>query len=111
MLTELNTMMQRWEQDGVLVQYFTQTSTSDDFPCQEYTHQGVIGMLAVAIAPNFGRSVPPELSNPLGTGYADVGWQTILRKAMNDSLPTADMSHLPQGSGQRDRFDIEAGWQ
>jgi hypothetical protein len=100
-LADLNTMMNAWEEDGVRLQYFNQTVLADDFPCPEYTHQGVIGMLAVRIAPNFGRTVPAELSNGAGTGYADVGWATILRKAMNDQLPTADLSNLPRGAGRR----------
>jgi hypothetical protein len=100
-LQELNRMMNQWEESDVFLQYFNQTSTADDFPCPEYSHQGVIGMLAVRIAPNFGRSVQPELSNPSGTGYADEGWATILRKAMNDHLPIADLSYLPKGIGRR----------
>lgn len=108
-LDEMNSMINRWLEEDVNIQYFSQTEASDPFPCHEYTHQGVIGQLAVAIAGNYGIPVPAELSNPLGTGYADVGWQTILRKAMNDNLPRADLSHLPQGSGKRRNFDIE--WQ
>ncbi len=104
-LLDLNTMMNNWEQSGIRLQYFNQTSTADDFPCAEYTHQGVIGMLAVSIASNFGRSVTPELSNGAGTGYADVGYATIVRKAMNDQLPRADLSHLPQGLGRRRGWD------
>jgi hypothetical protein len=104
-LKDLNTLMNRMEQDGIRLQYFNQTSPADDFPCPEYTHQGVIGMLAMSLCANFGRSVPAELSNGAGTGYADVGMQTIMRKAMNDQLPRADMSHLPQGSGRRRGWD------
>ena len=107
LLGHLNRMMNNWEEDGIFLQYFNQTSTADPFPCPEYSHQGIIGMLAITAASSFGRSVPPELSNPAGTGYADIGWATILRKAMNEALPIADLSHLPSGTGRRRGWD---GW-
>lgn len=106
-LGELNRMFTRWEEDDIRLQYFVQTDVAADFPCPDYTHQGVIGMLAVALCGNYGRRVQPELSNGLGTGYADVGMATIMRKAMNDLLPRADLSHLPRGSGNRRGWDSE----
>lgn len=95
-LAELNTMMVKAEEDDIFLQWFAQTSLSDPFPCQEYTHQGVIGMLAVRIAPNYSVQVSQETLD-----YAQDGWQTILRKAMNKQLPRSDLSHLPRGAAHR----------
>lgn len=104
-LAELNSMFPLWEEDGIRLQWFFQDSTANDFPCPEYTIQGVIGALAIALAPQYGREISQELLL-----YADMGMQTIVRKAMNAQLPRADMSHLPQGSGQRNYgYDITRG--
>lgn len=98
-LAELNTMLVTWEEDDVFLQYYVQTSASDNFPCQEYTHQGVIGMLAIRMASNYGIQVSQELLD-----YARDGWETIVRKAMNKALPRSNLSHLPRGAARRSRI-------
>lgn len=103
-LAELNTMMAKWEEDDVFLQYFAQTSASDTFPCQEYTHQGVIGMLALRVAPNYSVAASQEAID-----YARDGWDTILRKAMNKQLPRSDLSHLPHGAAGQLRSSIMDG--
>lgn len=109
-LAEMNVMHPAWEESNVYLQWYFQTSTTANYPGPEYALQGVIGQLAVRMASNYGIAIPPELSNQLGTGYADMGWQTILRKAINQQLPRADMGGLSHGSGARTDFDITKGW-
>lgn len=92
-LAELNSMLAKWEEDGIYLQWFAQTSASDDFPLPEYTQQGVIGHLAMRMAPVYSISLTPEL-----VLYAEDGYQTISRKAMNRDLPRSDLSHLPRGA-------------
>lgn len=100
-LRVLNQMMEQWEEEGLKLQYFKQTSTSADFPCAAYTEPAVTAGLAIRLAPFFGASVSPELAAQFDSGY-----QTILRKAINAALQPVDMSHLPLGEGTR-TWDIE----
>ncbi len=95
-LAEMNTMITKWEEDDVFLQWFNQASVSDNFPLQDYCQQGVIGMLAIRVAPNYSVEVSQETLD-----YAQDGWATILRKAMNKQLPRSNLSHLPAGSARR----------
>jgi hypothetical protein len=108
-LAQLNIMFPMWEESDIFLQWYTQTDTAADYPGPDYSQQGVIGALAVAIAGNYGRRIPPELSNPLGTGYADVGIEVIRRKAINRKMRPADLTHLPTGSGWRHASNILTG--
>jgi hypothetical protein len=100
-LAELNRMMSRWEEENIGLQYYTQSTLSDDFPCADYTHQGVIGSLAAALAANYGRALSPE-----AVKYMEDGMRTILNKIISKQMRPADMSHLPEGSGRLDYRDI-----
>lgn len=103
-LDALNEMFPKWEEDDILLQWFFQTSTADDYPCPEYTIMGVIGALAITLAPQYGRDVSQELLL-----YADEGMKTIKRKAMNAMIQPADFSHLARGAGRRDPGRITEG--
>jgi hypothetical protein len=100
-LEALNDMLEQWEEDGVKLQYYRQSSTSATFPCQAYTLVGVRAALAIRVAGDFGATVSTELAAEFDSGYS-----TILRKVMNAQLPEASMSHLPGVSG---RFNILTG--
>lgn len=100
-LRVLNQMMEEWEECGIKVQYYAQTSTSVDFPCPAYTESAVTAALAIRLAPFFGASVSPELA-----AQYDIAYSSLLRKAMNAKLQPVDMSHLPLGEGTR-TWDIE----
>lgn len=95
-LADLNRMMYMLEQSDIYLQWYTQTDTAATFPCPEYTEQGVIGSLAVAISPNYGREVSVELAK-----YASDGMAVISRKSINKKIRPVDVSHLPPGSGLR----------
>jgi hypothetical protein len=104
-LAQLNLMFPMWEEQDVLLQWYTQTDTTADYPGPEYSLQGVIGALAIAMAANYGRQVSIEAAK-----YADDGWQVIANAQVRRRMRPADVSHLPEGSGFRDRFNIESGW-
>lgn len=103
-LDDLNRLMWKLEEDDIHLQWYTQTDTAATFPCAQYTEQGVIGALAIVLCAGARIPVNPELAL-----YADQGMQTITRKAMNKKLLPVDMSHLPHGTGRRERWNIEEG--
>jgi hypothetical protein len=96
-----NQMMEQWEEDGIKLQYFAQTDITANFPCAPYTEAGVTAHLAIRLAPSYGATVSSELA-----AQADMGFSTILRKAVNAKLPVSDMSHMPQGEGKALRYNI-----
>ena len=100
-LAQLNIMFPLWEESDIFLQWYMQTDTAADYPGPDYSQQGVIGHLALSVCGNYGRQPPATLSNPLGTGYADVGMEVIRRKAQNKKLRPVDLTHLPAGSGWR----------
>lgn len=91
-LEALNDMLERWEEDGIKLQYYRQSSTATIFPCPAYANDGVRAALAIKVASDFGATVSTELAAEFDSGYS-----TILRKAMTKQLPDASMSHLPSG--------------
>lgn len=100
-LEALNDMMEQWEEDGIRLQYFKQSATSDTFPCAAYTQVGVRAALAIRVAGDFGATVTTELAAEF-----DVGFSTILRKAVDHDLGEASMAHLP---GSYRNFNILTG--
>lgn len=89
-LEALNDMMEQWEEDSITLQYFTQSTLSDTFPCPAYANVGIRAALAIRVAGDFGASVSIELA-----AEYDAGWSTICRKAVKSQMVEADMSHLP----------------
>lgn len=99
-----NQMMEQWEEDGLKLQYFAQTSTTDEFPCAAYTEAGVTACLAIRLAPSYGATVSAELAD-----QADKGYQTILRKSIIANMASTDLSQLPQGEGKISSYNILTG--
>lgn len=98
-LRQLNRMMEQWEEDGLKFGYFEQTSTSATCPIPQWSEVGVVGALALRLAPFYGATITPEAAD-----QADKGFSTILRKLVQP--PKADMSHMP---GALYPFDITTG--
>ena len=92
----LNQLMEQWEEDGINLQYFEQTSTSSDFPGPKYAELGVVAGLAIRAAPFFGASVSPEVANQFTEGML-----TITRKSVLKNAQTADLRHMPLGGSRR----------
>lgn len=98
-LRVLNELMADWQQDGVDLQYYEQSSLAEDAPIPDHAALAVKYYLAMALAPYYERQVSPEFV-ALGNRY----YARLVRDAMVSELRPADMSHLHRGSGV-DRFD------
>lgn len=93
-LRQLNQMMAEWREQGINLQYFRQTVTSDVCPIPEYAESGVTANLAVRLAPNYGAEVSIALAAKAMSGY-----ETILRTAVTAALPVGRMLNRPCGEG------------
>lgn len=103
-LTTLNQMMAEWEADGVILQYIpiAASDLSADLMIPDYAHSGVTAGLAIRVAA--GGAITPELQS-----QADMGYGTIVRRAVSASLPPANMDHVPAGEASGTRFSILNG--
>lgn len=101
-LRKLNQMMDLWrETKDIELGYFGQTSTAATIPIPEWAELAVTEGLAIAIAPKYGKTISQEL-----IVIADAAVHAVQRKCMTLKQETADMSHLPRGSGKDYRWDI-----
>lgn len=60
-LEALNAMLTRWEADGLAMGFSTLASASSTLPVPAEVDEAVAANLAVTMAPEFGRSVTPEV--------------------------------------------------
>lgn len=94
-LRKLNQMMEAWEEEGVRLGYFAQSSTTDTCPIPAWAEKAVTGMLAVDLVTAFpGAEIGPAQAKSIDDGY-----QAMLRKFTQPEH--ADMRGL---SGSR--YDI-----
>jgi len=94
-LRKLNQMMEAWEEDGIKLGYFAQTSTGDICPIPAWSERAVSLCLAVVLSASFSLPVSPELA-----ANQDAAYTSLLRRLMNLKLQGVDMSHLPLGDGR-----------
>jgi len=95
-LRRLNQMMEAHKEDDISLGWFAQTATTAQIPIPDWAELGVVGMLALAIAPRYGATASAEAIR-----NADEYGGKILRKSLSESLTGLDMSHLPRGAGNR----------
>jgi hypothetical protein len=105
-LRALNQMLVRWDEDGIKLGYFEQSSTTDTCPIPAWAEQGVTSKLAQRLMADYPASVPPGWVLSDGEN----GFGTLLRKSVHESLKSSDMSHLPAGAAGRINSDITNGW-
>ena len=98
-LRRLNQMMATWDVDSVALGYHDQTDATASIPIPDWAEKGVMGQLAIELAPEYGAQMSPEAAK-----VADDGYQVILRRIAILKLKPADMSHL--GSTNY-RYNIE----
>lgn len=103
-LRALNELMADWEQDGVNLEYFEQSSFADDAPIPDHAILAVKYYLAMALAPYFRVTVSPEFTALGGKYYA-----RLIRDAVKQRMQASDLSHLPFGSGLGGTWDITSG--
>lgn len=100
-LRTLNDLMADWEQDGIELQYYVQTSLAEDTPLPPHAILAVKYYLAMALAPHYSRPVPPEFITIGADKYA-----RLRRDAVKQHVRPTDLSHLSQGEGWNGRYDI-----
>lgn len=103
-LRVLNELMADWEQDGIDLQFYEQTTLADTTPVPDHAILATKYYLAMALAPYYARPVSPEFV-ALGDKY----YSRLVRDAMTEQLRPVDMSHLPVGEGWSSDYDIDAG--
>lgn len=106
-LRAMNDMIEAWTQNGINLGYFAQTSTTDTCPIPAWAKMGVVSALAIAMAPNYGKSISPEL-----VAKATLAYAPISRNAALEAIQPLDDRHLPYGSGwagSSGRWDINTG--
>lgn len=96
-LRKLNQMLETWEEEGVRLGWFEQTSTSGDAPLPPYSEKGVTASLAFELAPSYGgaASITPALAKKLEEGMG-----VINRKAALKNLTPQDTRNMPRAEGQ-----------
>ena len=94
-LQVLNHLMSDWEADGVDLNYYPQTELSDETPVPDNAIAGVKGFLAAALAPYYGKQLPPEFVAMNGKFY-----NRLIRESVRDSMVEM-IPKLPLGTGQR----------
>lgn len=92
-LRVLNAMLAEWEQHGVDLGYYAQSTLADECPIPASEEQTVTASLAVRLAA-FYQGADPSIAS----GIANRGYDRLLRTAIVDQMRAADMSHLPRGS-------------
>lgn len=100
-LRALNELMADWEQDGIDLQYYVQSSLAEDTPIPAHAVVAVKYYLAMALAPFYARPVPPEFIAIGADKYS-----RLRRDAVKQYVRPTDLSHLAQGEGWGGRYDI-----
>lgn len=101
-LRRMNQMLEQWDEDGIKLGWFEQSSTVAEAPLPKWAEKGVTSKLAQDLQPLYpASSLAPWVMDDRLNGYG-----TIIRKLITESLHGADMSHLPSGSGRRNNNSI-----
>jgi len=103
-LTVMNAMLAEWEEDSIDIGYFEQDDIDAESPVEMPDLLAVQYNLAVYLAPQFGRTVTPEVGGPAGKFHG-----RLKRDAAVDANVPVDTSGLPSGEGQGGTFDIVNG--
>ncbi len=92
-LLVLNDIMADWEQDGIDLQYYAQTSSTAETPIPAHANAAVRYFLAFALAPEYGRQVSQEM-------YAagEKFYRRLTRDAVNQVMRES-VTDLPRGEG------------
>lgn len=103
-LRVLNHLMADWEQDGLGLQYYEQSSLTSDTPIPNHAIVPVKYFLAFALAPFYSRPVSKEM-----LALADKYYARLRRDAMALTVAPTDLSHLAPGSAATGSYDIVTG--
>lgn len=95
-LRKLNQLMAQLSADDLDFQFFPQTSLSDPCPIPAYAELCVTYLLAMLQAPNYGKTVSPELA---AAGAS--AWATVMSMLVSEQLDQATVLNRPNGAGWR----------
>lgn len=102
-LTVMNDMLAEWAENDIDVEYWPQDDLQDDSPLDASEVAAVKYMLAVTLAPYFGREAPGSVGALAGQYYTKV-----LRRSLNRSLEASD-ANMPASQGVSPAWDITKG--
>ena len=100
-LGALNRMMAEWRERSMDFNWFAQDTLGDTVPLPDYAEEGVAANLAIRVASDFSAVVTQQTYDE-----ARDGLRTIGNTLISQGLDNADMSHLPQGEGKYNQYDI-----
>lgn len=105
-LTELNQLMEEWDEAGIKLGWCEQTDTSATAPLPPYAERGVTLRLALALAPSYGgaASVTPAL-----IGDAEDSLKKLQRKVLLKGIVARDSRNMPQSEVPGTSFNITTG--
>ena len=99
-MTLLNDLMSDWEEDGIELGYYPQTSQAGTIPIADKHLRGTKYNLARGVAAAYGVDLPGETVRIAELTFAR------LAKSTTETF-TTDFSHMPMGG--RGRFNINTG--
>lgn len=99
-LTLLNDIMSDWEEDGIELGYFPQTSQAAIIPVEDKVLRGIKYNLARGIAGDNGVDLPPETLR-----IADLTYARLTKATIEEAFSNFD--HMPFGG--RGAFDVTTG--
>lgn len=98
-MRRMNQMIATWEVDDIVLGYFAQSDSTAAIPIPDWAEKGVMGQLAIELAPEYGAAISPEAAK-----VADDGWSVIQKRCLLLKMKPADMSHLGSSFS---RYNIE----
>ena len=103
-LTSMNNLFAMWAADGLNIGYVQQSDVDATSPIDAESLQAAIYNLAVALAPEYGAPIRPDV-----VGLAEAGYKRVLRESLKDSMVESRLDHMPMGEGHCGTFDITVG--
>ena len=87
-LTSMNRMISRWQVDGIELDYYSQTSLSEEIPAPEEALDAIEYCLAKRLAGENGLTPPPTTLLE-----AEMAYESLVRATLDVS--TSDLTHVP----------------
>lgn len=89
-LTALNDMLADWQEDGIELGYYPQTSLAATIPVQDQYLRGIKYNLAEELSTSYGTELLPKAQQIAAKSYARLAKETL-------EVVESSMDHLPSG--------------
>jgi len=94
-LAKLSGMLGMWrDEKDIDIGWFKTDQPMERIPVPDYAFLAVYQNLAIVCAPQYGKSVGPELAT-----MAQQNLSSLMRVELNNKIDNVDMTHLPEGTG------------